>query len=212
MPPFSTPVASTSSLIEAPAYPRWLKTGAARSRMRRRVASPLRSRVVVVIRSPSKPTVRSQSMRGREAGCNVTWDTARGAPALRYRPEHVRTVRAGVVAGAARRAVRRRRAGDTGARVELQRGAPGERVRGARPRRGTGAPALSLRAALGADPVVGEGPQGRRPHDQRPGRVAGRQVGVRARLPAAPLPRAGGGLLRVAAPGWAQAADVHPPS
>src|SRR4029453_12929824 len=60
MPPFSMPVASTSSLIEAPAYPRWLKTGAARSRIMRRVASPLRSRVVVLIGS-SRKTDRSVS-------------------------------------------------------------------------------------------------------------------------------------------------------
>src|SRR5262245_40501805 len=41
MPPFSRPVASTRSRIDAPTYPRWLKTGAASSTIRCRVAAPL---------------------------------------------------------------------------------------------------------------------------------------------------------------------------
>src|SRR5579862_8656674 len=41
MPPFSNPVASIISLRDAPKYPCWLKSGAARTRIISRVCSPL---------------------------------------------------------------------------------------------------------------------------------------------------------------------------
>ena len=59
-----------------------------------------------------------------------------------------------------------------------------------------GAPAAA--AHLGAGAVLGQGPEGRQPDDQRAGRVAVRQAGLQAggRRPA--LPGAGGRLVRVA--------------
>ena len=82
------------------------------------------------------------------------------------------------------------------------------------------APVRQLRLlTLGARAVLGQGPQGRRPDDQRPGRDAARQAGLRAGRPRPALPGAGRRLVRVAGlPDGdrrqgqaAQAAVLHPP-
>ena len=56
-------------------------------------------------------------------------------------------------------------------------------------------------AGLGTGAVLGEGRQGRRPDDQRPGRDGGREAGLPTRLRRPPVPAAGRRVLRVVRPG-----------
>src|SRR5262249_12736017 len=119
-------------------------------------------------------------MRRQPARCNVTWDTAPGSAAVRYRPPRggggsadrrrragacdgergirVRAVRAGIVAGAAGGPLRRRRGDGPGPRARPHPRPPGERVRGPGPRRGPRPEAVPLAAPLRPDPVLAPRP------------------------------------------------------
>ncbi len=138
-----------------------------------------------------------------------TWRCRVGAGA--YADDHVREVRGQPVAGGPGRGVRGRprrpparrdrRRHPAAARARLQRRADqagaGDRDAPSPPRARRRPGAAADRAALGPGAVVGQGPQDRQPHDQRPHGDGGRQARLQARVRRPPVPAARRRLLRV---------------